>query len=74
MKMSGWKTDSVFRRYAIVATDDMVDAIEKQQAYVAREREAAKQIEAQNAIHCKTTAIGPESRNGLEGATSKPLE
>jgi hypothetical protein len=26
MQLSGWRTDSVFRRYAIVAADDKLDA------------------------------------------------
>jgi hypothetical protein len=33
MQMQGWLTDSVFRRYAIVATDDKLDALKKQEAY-----------------------------------------
>jgi integrase len=33
MAMQGWRTDSMFRRYAIVATNDKLDAMALQQAY-----------------------------------------
>jgi len=33
MKMQGWKPDSMFRRYGIVAADDKADAMAKQEAY-----------------------------------------
>jgi hypothetical protein len=32
MKMGGWKTRSVFERYAIVAESDMDDSIERVEA------------------------------------------
>jgi hypothetical protein len=31
--MSGWKTESMFRRYGIVALDDKVAALQKLDAY-----------------------------------------
>jgi integrase len=46
MEMQGWLTDAVFRRYAIVATDDKIDALAKQEAY-------EKQVQAEAAALAK---------------------
>ncbi len=45
MKMQGWATDSMFRRYAIVAGDDMTRALELQREYE-RKQLAPPTIEA----------------------------
>jgi integrase len=37
MDMMGWKTESMFRRYGIVATEDKVAALAKQEAYEVKE-------------------------------------
>lgn len=41
MAMSGWETDSVFRRYAIVENEDKLDAMKRQELYEAKQREEA---------------------------------
>jgi hypothetical protein len=33
MELMGWKTESMFRRYGIVATEDKLAALNKQEAY-----------------------------------------
>ena len=42
MKITGHKTDAMFRRYAIVNEDQKRDALSKTQAFVARPRRLAK--------------------------------
>jgi hypothetical protein len=42
MKVSGWKTNSIFRRYDIVDTEDVADAINKVQAREEWLREQAR--------------------------------
>jgi integrase len=37
MELMGWKTDSMFRRYAIVGTEDKLAALNKQEAYEVKE-------------------------------------
>jgi integrase len=37
MSMQGWATDSMFRRYAIVAADDKIDALQRQEDYERRQ-------------------------------------
>ena len=41
MKVAGWKTASMFRRYDIVDTEDIADAMDKFQAREDRLREQA---------------------------------
>jgi len=45
MKIGGWKTNSVFKRYSIVNTDDMSDAFAK----LERRREAERTLRAEQA-------------------------
>ena len=40
MKIGGWKTNSVFKRYSIVNTDDMSDVLAKRE----RRREAERTL------------------------------
>jgi len=47
MKMQGWKTASMFRRYGIVDHADMIDAVQRQEAYEARVREEAEALAKQ---------------------------
>lgn len=37
MELQGWKTESMFRRYGIVAIDDKIAALEKLEAYEQRQ-------------------------------------
>jgi len=52
MKMGGWKTRSVFERYAIVAESDMDDAIERVEALRAQIGHKQAKIEPRN-VHPK---------------------
>jgi len=49
MKIGGWKTRSVFERYAIVVQSDVQDAMEKRRIYKEREKEAQRADEAKQA-------------------------
>jgi hypothetical protein len=55
--MGGWKTRSVFDRYAIVAESDMVDAIERVEALRAQIGHNQREI-AQNEVHQQNTKDG----------------
>jgi hypothetical protein len=55
MKMGGWKTRSVFERYAIVAESDMDDAIERVEALRAQIGHKQAKIEPRN-VHPKAAS------------------
>jgi hypothetical protein len=48
MEISGHKTCSVFDRYNIVSEDDLVNAIEKRDAYHSQQRELSKRKPAKS--------------------------
>lgn len=47
-RISGYKTDSVFRRYDMVDEDDLAEALTLTQDYVDRQRQEAPKV----ASHC----------------------
>lgn len=69
MSVQGWQSDSVFRRYAIVVTDDKLDAFKRQEAYEAQARAIAKALVDSLQIHRNFTP----NENSSEVATPKPL-
>ncbi len=60
MKLQGWRTDAMFRRYGIVATEDKLDAMQKQEAY-------EKQLQVEEAARLQKQQEG-------EGENPEPLQ
>jgi hypothetical protein len=58
MRIGGWQTNSVFKRYSIVDTNDMSDALSK----LERRREAERTLRAEQAEQQEQDQERPVSR------------
>ncbi|HEV8131286.1 MAG TPA: tyrosine-type recombinase/integrase [Acidobacteriota bacterium] len=70
MRIGGWKTRSVFDRYAIVSQSDVVDALQKLEK---RQDEQAREMKksAQQALECGHDAVMTRPSDGFSAAAAK---